>query len=504
MAAMRRIALAGALIVVAACGLAAQARALTLAPVGNYDSPVFVTSDPTNPDRLFVVEQQGRIELTAGGRTTLFADLTPVVASGGERGLLSMAFAPDYASSGLIYVYYTGAGSGAIHVGGLVASGDTADTSTLRDVITIPHPGAANHNGGQLAFGPDGYLYLGTGDGGGANDTAGNAQNLGSLLGKLLRIAPQPGGGYAIPPDNPFVGTPGAAPEIWSYGLRNPYRFSFDRADGALAIGDVGQAAWEEVDYATQPAAGRGVDYGWNCREGRHDANAGGCAPPLSTDPVLEYSHSAGGCAITGGYVVRDPGLPELAGRYVYADFCKGQIRSFVPAAGGASGDRSESAAVDSPSSFGQDACGRVYVTSLAGEVDRLEDSTPTDCTAVGGAPPQPPVRPPAARGCRDELRGTRRRDALRGGAGSQRILGRGGSDRLFGGAGDDCLLGGRGADRLSGGTGHDLLRAGAGRDRISARDGKRDRVLCGKGRDLALVDRVDRTVGCERVRRRR
>lgn len=493
--------------IVAACGLAAQARAAGLTPIGNYDSPVFVTSDPSNPDRLFVVEQTGKIELTTPAGTSAFVDLTSVVASGGERGLLSMAFAPDFATSGRVYVYYTGTDNGSIHVGELTASGDRADASTLRDVITIAHP-AGNHNGGQVAFGPDGYLYLATGDGGGANDTANNAQSLGVLLGKMLRIDPKPDGGYAVPPDNPFVGTAAARPEIWSYGLRNPYRFSFDRGTGALAIGDVGQGAWEEVDYATQPNGGRGVNYGWSCREGKHDANGGGCAPPASTDPVLEYSHQDSNCSITGGYVVRDPGLPGLAGRYVYADFCKGQVRSAVLATGGASDDRSEGIVVSSPSSFGQDSCGRIYVTSLGGEVARIEGSTPTDCTAVGDTPPAVPPAPtgtdPAAKDCTATVRGTRGKDVLRGGSGSQRILGIGGRDRLFGGDGDDCVIGGRGADRLNGGAGRDVLRGGRGHDVIFAQDGVRDRVSCGKGRDRVRADRIDRVRGCEKIKRRR
>ncbi len=219
-------------------------------------------------------------------------------------------------------------------------------------MITVPHSDAQNHNGGQLQFGPDGYLYIGTGDGGGGGDPWENGQDRLELLGKLLRIDPRQGptGAYSIPADNPYYGSTRERGEIWSYGLRNPYRFSFDRATGALAIGDVGQNVYEEVDYQAAPAAGRGINFGWDCREGLH-AYAGtlGCVGVAPTDPVLEYSHTAGGCSITGGYVVRDPGLTELAGRYVYADFCRAQLRSAVLSSPAASDDRAEGLCAQQP-----------------------------------------------------------------------------------------------------------------------------------------------------------
>ena len=476
--------------------LAAQAGAVSLQTVGAYSEPVYVTSDPGDPDRLFVVERAGKIELTTPSGTSTFTDLTPLVESGfQERGLLSMAFAPDFASTGLIYVDYTGKDAGSIHVAELRASGDRADPGTLRNVITIPHPTFPNHNGGQLQFGPDGYLYIGTGDGGGGGDPFENAQDTSALLGKILRIDPRRSGTqpYTVPADNPFVGS-GGRPEIWSLGLRNPYRFSFDRATGALTIGDVGQGEWEELDHAPQPSAGRGVNFGWDCREGRHDFEPAGCPASGLTDPVLEYPHSTGGCAVTGGYVVRDPGLEELAGRFVYSDYCKGEIRSTVLGLPDASDDRSEGINAGNPSSFGEDSCGRVYVASLTGEVSRLVDSTPTVC---GGAPPPGSLEP-----CSQHVRGTHRKDALSGGPGPQSIRGRGGDDRLNGGAGDDCLVGGGGDDRLTGGAGRDVLRGGRGRDVLRSADGRRERVTCGRGADRARVDRVDRVRGCERVRR--
>ncbi len=504
----------------AAAGVrAASAAAVSLDQIGSYDDPVYVTSDPSNPDRLFIVERRGRIKLTTPSGTSQFLDITDLVESGYvEQGLLSMAPAPDFADSGRFYVYYTGRDSGAIHVAELRASGDVADPATLRDVITIPHADAPNHNGGQLQFGPDGYLYLGTGDGGGGNDNSGagnNAQNLGRRLGKLLRIDPRPSGAaqYAVPADNPFAATPGAAPEIWSYGLRNPYRFSFDRATGALVIGDVGQNSYEEIDYAPGPAPGRGVNFGWRCREGAHPTPTLGspCTAPGAVDPVLEYGHGGGACAVTGGYVVRDPGLDQLRGRYLYADYCGGELRSARLAVPLAADDRPLGIALPQVSSFGEDACGRVYVASRQGEVARLVDATPTDCGR-----PQPG---PGAR-CALTIDGSGRKDRITGGAGGERINGRGGADRLRGGRGDDCIAGGRGEDRINGGGGEDRLNGGRGGDRLNggggsdrlrgrtgddriwAADGVRDVIACGRGDDRARVDRIDRVRGCERVLR--
>jgi hypothetical protein len=481
--------------------LAPSAGAVSLQSIGAYSDPVFITSDPSNPDRLFVVERAGKIELTTQEGTSTFLDITSIVESGyQERGLLSMAFAPDFASSGLFYVYYTSKGDGTIHVAELHASGDNADSRSIRDVITIPHPSFPNHNGGQLQFGPDGYLYLATGDGGSGGDPPGNAQNLNVLLGKMLRIDPRQNGAqaYTVPPDNPFVGVVGTRSEIWSYGLRNPYRFSFDRSTGALTIGDVGQGAREEIDYALQPNAGRGVNFGWNCREGliAYPDPAATCSGRSFTEPVHDYPHSGRdpddqGCAITGGYIVRDPGLTELAGRYVYGDYCTGILRSAVLGLPAATDDRSEGVNVGSPSSFGEDSCGRVYVASLSGTVSRLVDSTPTDC----GTPP------PAGGPCAQVVDGTKGRDTLAGGPGAQRIRGHSGDDRIKGGSGDDCVNGDGGADHVNGGAGADRIVGGAGRDSLNSADGERDTVLCGKGEDSARVDRIDTVRGCERTR---
>ncbi|MCB0865419.1 MAG: PQQ-dependent sugar dehydrogenase [Solirubrobacterales bacterium] len=502
---IRSLAAAGVVALALACfaALPAGASAVSLDQVGAYDEPVFVTSDPANPDRLFVVERKGDIELTTPAGTSRFLDIGSLVQTGfNEQGLLSMAFAPDYSTSGLFYVFYVQAGTGALRVSELRASGDSADPATLRPVITIPHPSAPNHNGGQIQFGPDGYLYIGTGDGGWGNDPPNNSQNLSVLLGKLLRIDPRGSapGQYTVPADNPFAAPSGAGrSEVWSYGLRNPYRFSFDRATGDLTIGDVGQNDYEEIDYAAAPAGGRGVNYGWRCREGLHANPNDSVACDLSgaTDPVLEYGHTGGACAVTGGYVVRDAGLDELAGRYVYGDYCVGQLRSAVLASPAASDDRPVGLNVPGLSSFGEDACGRIYVASLNGPVSRLVDGTPTECTAFGG---QPPLDPNAR--CAERLDGTAGRDTLKGGSGGQRIVGKGGNDRLKGGSGDDCLDGGGGDDRLTAGSGADKVKGGSGDDRINVADGERDEVTCGKGEDRVRADRRDRLRGCERVRR--
>jgi glucose/sorbosone dehydrogenase len=372
----------GAALVASFAGAAAAGAAVSLETIGSYSAPVYVTSDPTDENRIFIVEQDGRIQLTAGGATSQFLDLDSIVLSAGEpgggneQGLLSMAFAPDFHTSGRFYVFYTGTDGGSLHVGELTASGDFADPATLRDVITIPHPGAQNHNGGQLQLGPDGHLYASTGDGG---TGGGPAQNPNNLLGKILRIDPTAGGGHTVPADNPLGN------EVWSEGLRNPWRFSFDRATGDLLIADVGQATWEEVDFSPAPVAGRGLNFGWPCREGPA-AGPGGCSGAF-TDPVFWYQNDASTCAITGGYVVRDPGLTELQGRYVYADLCGGVVRSFDPVDPFGT-DRSEGLPVTQPTSFGQDACGRVYVASRTGPVSRLVDDSPTECPVIDGTGP--------------------------------------------------------------------------------------------------------------------
>jgi glucose/arabinose dehydrogenase len=361
----------------AASGPAAtESRGVRLKRIGRFDSPVFVTAPPGDRRRLFVVEQAGRVRVMVGGRlrATPFLDIRSQVTAGGEQGLLSIAFAPDYKTSGRFYVYFTDRSQDQRVVEYRRASAERADAGSARLVLKMDDE-EGNHNGGLLLFGPDQHLYIGTGDGGGAGDrhgARGNAQNLGSLLGKLLRIDPAEAGGrpYGIPSDNPFVGRSGARGEIYSYGLRNPWRYSFDRRTGDLSIGDVGQDQVEEIDFVRR-GKGRGANFGWRVFEGRSRYTSGESAPG-AVPPVITRSHGDGWCSITGGVVVRDPKLPALRGRYVFGDFCKGRILSAKLSAGHASAVRNTPLKVDSLSSFGEDALGRVYAVSLSGSVFRL------------------------------------------------------------------------------------------------------------------------------------
>jgi glucose/arabinose dehydrogenase len=350
---------------------------LRLAPVGTFDTPVYVTGAPGDTRRLFVVEQAGRIRVVRAGKVLSrpFLDIRNLVTSGGEQGLLSVAFPPDYAKRGRFYVYYTDKQGQQRVVEYRRATSDTARPSSARLVLKMADQ-EPNHNGGLLQFGPDGLMYVGTGDGGGADDqhgARGNGQNLASPLGKLLRIDPRASGSrpYSIPASNPFAGRRGARGEIYSYGLRNPWRYSFDRKTGDLVIGDVGQNKIEEVDFVAK-GKGNGANFGWRPYEGTLSHSPGEPAPG-ALNPVLQFSHSDGYCSVTGGYVVRDPRLPSLQGQYVYGDFCEGHIRAARLTPTSASGDRRLALKrVASLSSFGQDTSGRIYVVSLEGPVYRL------------------------------------------------------------------------------------------------------------------------------------
>jgi glucose/arabinose dehydrogenase len=445
----------------------AGASAARLDAIGTFDDPVHVTSLPGDPDRLLVVEKSGTIQLSDHGVASLFLDLaTPGLVADddptAEQGLLSVAPAPDYSSTHRLYAFYTREPDGALEVDEFTADDDSVGLSTRRRVLIVPHS-LGEENGGQLQFGPDGMLYVGTGD----NAAPGAAQDLDSMLGKILRIDPRPAGSlpYAVPTDNPFAGSP-----IWSYGLRNPWRFSFDRLTGDLWIGDVGASAREETDFASAPSAGRGMNFGWDCREGTV-AGPGACSGSF-VDPIFDYDHGGDRCAITGGYVVRDQSLGDLYGRYLYADACGDEIRSMAPGAP-ASTDRSEGLKVDLPSSFGEDSCGRLYVASLHdNEVSRLEGANPASCAADDPAPPAPRCAGrPATRvaGSGRSIRGTDgddvivadgRNNRIRSGAGDDVICAKGGRDKLKGGAGRDKLRGGPGRDRCKGGPGKDRLRS--------------------------------------------
>lgn len=349
---------------------------LDLQPVASgLASPVYLTAPPGDA-RLFVVEQPGRIRVVKGGQLLAapFLDITAKVKYGGEQGLLSVAFDPQYAANGFFYVYYTSQPDGDLVVeryGGAVGA-DVASAAAT-PVITIPHPGQTNHNGGLVSFGADGMLYMGTGDGGGAGDPTGNAQNLGVLLGKLLRLDVRtlP---YTIPADNPFVGQAGRRGEIWAYGLRNPWRYAFDRAavPTMLYIADVGQNRYEEVHLASAAAAG--LNYGWNVMEGLHCYPSGdACSKAGLQVSVLEYDHANGACSITGGFVYRGSAIREMLGQYFFSDYCTGFLKTLEGSMGSDFIVRTwDVPNVGNVTSFGEDAAHELYVLAQAGTVYRI------------------------------------------------------------------------------------------------------------------------------------
>jgi len=359
---------------------------ISLVPLATgFARPVQVTHAGDGSGLLYVVEQGGRIRTIRNGSVepTPFLDISGRVLSGGEQGLLGLAFPPGYAANGRFYVNYTRTPDGATVVARYRAAGTprVADPTSEEVLLVIGQP-FANHNGGQVAFGPDGFLYIGMGDGGSGGDPQNNAQNPATLLGKMLRIDVEAGvQPYAIPPSNPFVGTAGFREEIWAQGLRNPWRFSFDRLTGDLYIGDVGQSAFEEIDF--QPAGSPGGEnYGWKIMEGSHCFGAAGCDNTGLVPPVAEYDHSQG-CSVTGGRVYRGDAVPTLRGVYLYADFCSGRIFGLMP-----DGPtwRSETLLTVplSISSFGEDEAGNLYVTDHAGgAVHRI---------TAGNTPPSVPV----------------------------------------------------------------------------------------------------------------
>jgi glucose/arabinose dehydrogenase len=346
--------------------------------VTGLSNPVYVTSAPDGSGRLFVLEQAGRIRIVKNGTllATPFLDISDMTAKGGEQGLLGLAFHPAFKTNGLFYIYWTLAnGDDAVNQYKVSSNPDVAVRTSSKRVITFGHP-YDNHNGGMLAFDKAGYLFIGTGDGGSSGDPGNRAQSKSSLLGKILRINVNGRVGtrqYTVPAGNPYVGKTGLD-EIWSYGLRNPWRFSFDRLTGDLWIGDVGQDRYEEIDRSTVVGSnrGRGINFGWRVMEGRHCYNpSSGCSRSGKMLPVVEYSHSQG-CSVTGGYVYRGKLVPSLYGRYVFADFCSGTIWS-VPK-GGVS-PMTKSLVMDTSmhiSSFGEDASGELYVVDRNGAIYRF------------------------------------------------------------------------------------------------------------------------------------
>jgi glucose/arabinose dehydrogenase len=326
--------------------------------IGTFTNPVYIAGAPEDSDRVFVVERPGQIKIVRNGKKNSrpFLDIRSRVRCCGEQGLLSMAFAPDYPESRKFYVFFTERPSGDLRVFEYRAredDADRADPSTARALVRVGHRSRSNHNGGQLQIGPDGMLYISTGDGGGAGDPGRNGQNRRSRLGKILRIDPEKGG----------------TPEVYSYGLRNPFRFSFDRSTGDLTIGDVGQDAVEEINFARR-GKGKGANFGWSVFEGTRRYRSG--SAPGHRKPSIQHSHSAGWCSIIGGYVVRDRSLSGVFGRYVYGDFCKGQLYYAQLKTGRATSVRPLGVSVGSLSSFGEDTEGRIYAASLSGSVYRL------------------------------------------------------------------------------------------------------------------------------------
>jgi glucose/arabinose dehydrogenase len=316
-------------------------------------------------DALYVAQQTGEVVRLDGGAAATVVDLSDRVTFGGERGLLGLAFSPD---GSLLYVHYSDADGGDTVLSELPMSGTTADPATERIILTVDQP-YPNHNGGQVIVTADGLLWLGLGDGGDGGDPHDHGQRLDTLLGKILRIDPRPleGSPYSVPADNPFVGVEGARPEIWAYGLRNPWRFSFDRSTGDLWIGDVGQEELEEIDAVAGP--GPGVNYGWNRFEGT--APFEGDAPAEHVLPVHEYTHAEGGCSVTGGFVYRGAAIPDLVGAYVFADYCAGEVMALRLRSTGAE-VVPLGITVPSLSSFGETADGELVVLSIDGPVSQL------------------------------------------------------------------------------------------------------------------------------------
>lgn len=336
----------------------------------SFQQPLFLTHAGDSSGRLFVVEKAGRIKIVSGDQLlpTPFLDITDRVgSSGSEQGLLGLAFHPRYVENGRFYVNYTDRNGDTVVERYQVSSDpDRADPSTAARVLELDQP-APNHNGGMLLFGPDGYLWIGTGDGGASGDRFGNAQNRRTLLGKMLRLDVDGGEPYAIPPDNPFVGRADTRPEIWAIGLRNPWRYAFDRATGDLWIADVGQNAYEEVDVVPAGSPG-GLNFGWPIMEGQHCfPTSARCDPSPFVQPVAEYGRE-GGCSITGGYVYRGAAYPALQGSYLFGDFCSGRIWTLDRPDGDTWRLTEQPRQPLQISSFGEDEAGELYVTTFSGD----------------------------------------------------------------------------------------------------------------------------------------
>lgn len=371
-----------AVVLLATQSATAQTPLTTQLVASGYSSPIFVTYAPGDTTRLFVVEKGGIIKIIKNGTplATPFLDIDSIVNSvSSEQGLLGLAFDPNYATNGRFFVSYTGnvGGESIIARYGVSANPDIANATAQLKVITVAQP-FANHNGGMIAFSPiDGYLYIALGDGGSGGDPQNRAQNLDSLLGKMLRLDVSGAVAYTIPPDNPFIGLIPGRDEIWAYGYRNPWRFSFDRQNGDMWIADVGQGNIEEVDFEPSSSDG-GVNYGWRLKEGFNCFNPGsGCDPGgVLTDPITQYFHDGGKCSITGGYIYRGCAIPDLQGSYFYGDYCTGEIWSIRYNGSAVVDSVYRDAAIGQPGfalvSFGEDALGELYIVRISGSIYKI------------------------------------------------------------------------------------------------------------------------------------
>lgn len=392
---MQKLGLAASATLCLLAATSARTQTLSLQQFATGLSTVVgITHAGDGSGRLFLTEQVGRIRIHNGTSvlTTPFLDIDPLVRCCGEEGMLSTAFHPNYASNGFFFVYYTNNSGDQVVARYTRSAGNpnVADPASAKIIITIPHPNQGNHNGGPLKFGPDGYLYIATGDGGGGGDPDENAQDLSVLLGKQLRLDIDTAGPYVVPPSNPFVGVAGARPEIWAYGLRNPWRFTFDRQTGDMFIGDVGQGQREEIDF--QPAGVGGLNYGWDDMEGSLCFEpSSGCLTANRVLPILEVSHGSGDCAIVGGYRYRGTAVPSLAGRYVHSDNCSGRIRIATQGAGGTWTQVVDQDPAFGIFTFGEDQSGELYA-SAGGTIYRLVSAIPiasiADRTLGEGAGP--------------------------------------------------------------------------------------------------------------------
>jgi glucose/arabinose dehydrogenase len=344
----------------------AAVRVELTAVASGLDSPVDLATR-NGDDRFYVAEQDGRVRIIDGGEVLEQPVLGIDVSSANEQGLLGLAFSPDGSK---LYVDYTDP-DGNTNVDEYAMDGDIADVATRRRLLFVDDP-YPNHNGGQIFFGTDGMLYITLGDGGSGGDPENRAQDLGQLFGKIMRIDPTPTADapYTIPPDNPFVGRDDARPEVWMYGLRNPWRFSFDRATRDVWIGDVGQGEWEEINFADITTA-PGSNWGWSLREGAHEFK--GAAPPGAREPIFELSHDNGNCSVTGGYVYRGERIPALRGAYVFADFCAAELLALAQRDGALVDQRSLGVRGNSITSFAEDTAGELYVLMRTGFVYRID-----------------------------------------------------------------------------------------------------------------------------------